>query len=88
MVIHRRDCVEALLLSAETLIDESTEQTTAEFMTYSSPNSPMRPRPNARDMKLICELTDRRLNAATHLPMEPPKRFRILAFLVSAERRK
>ena len=55
------------------MIDESTEQTTAEFMTHSSPNAPMCPRPNARDMKLLCELTNRRLNAAMHPPMEPPE---------------
>ena len=56
------------------MIDENSEQTIAEFMTHSGPQAAMRPRPNVREMKLLCELTHRRLNAATHPPMESPKR--------------
>ena len=67
------------------MIDESPEKTAAEFMAHSGPNAPMRLRPNARDMKLVCELANRRFNAATHPPMKSPKRLAILPFVISAE---
>ena len=72
---------------SETLIQESTEQTGAKLIVHPGLKSPMRSCPNPRDMELLSELTDRRLNAAAQPHWELPKSFGILLLLVASQRR-
>ena len=73
--------------ASQTEIQERTEQTRTELVAHPSLQPPMRPRTNPRRTELFCELPNRGFNAPPQPHLKFAKRFGILRFLMTSQRR-